>query len=665
MPQTMDLIEAMILAGVLTGACLPLLGLMRRVRRAWPQTVAATALFGFFTAAAVSSVAMRPPPINELDITYRPIRAYRDGEISSETCRACHPREHATWHKSFHRTMTQVATPQTVRGDFDDVTLRLRGYSFQLSRKGDEYWINMSDLHNASRQFGPSIRRVDKRVVMITGSHHMQIYWYPTGEARKLGQLPFVYLIKEQKWIPRSAAFLKPTPQGLEDETGRWNAICVQCHTTQGRPLIDLDNGMMETRVTEFGISCQACHTEGRDHVELNRDPQRRYQFHLSNQRDTSMVQPQHLTAQRSTQVCGQCHGLYEHWTIDNLVRYNEHGPDFRAGDDLEKKRLIIQQSKIPRVDRMRQIAEGNPGYMDSLFWSDGMVRVSGREYNGLLETPCFNHNDEPNRMSCLSCHTMHAPADDRPIEDWTNDQLKAGMRSNQACTQCHDKDYDTDAKLVEHTHHEPDSTGSLCYNCHMPYTTYGLLKAIRSHTVDNPTVQASIETGRPNACNQCHLDKTLAWTSGHLKDWYGKKAPTLDEDQQKIAASVLWLLKGDAGQRALMAWSYGWETARAISGEDWMAPYLVQLLVDPYEAVRYIANRSLHRLPRFKDFDYNFLEPSQARQSAWLQGLVRWGKADQSTGDAILIDHRGALQLDEFQRLFDQRDNRPVKLNE
>ena len=36
------------------------------------------------------------------------------------------------------------------------------------------------------------------------------------------------------------------------------------------------------------------------------------------------------------------------------------------------------------------------------LMWSDGMVRVSGREYNGLINSPCFKHDDESNRMTLL-----------------------------------------------------------------------------------------------------------------------------------------------------------------------------------------------------------------------------------------------------------------------
>jgi len=54
-----------------------------------------------------------------------------------------------------------------------------------------------------------------------------------------------------------------------------------------------------------------------------------------------------------------------------------------------------------------------------------------------------------------------------------------------------------------------------------MPHTSYGLLKGIRSHQINSPTVKASLATGRPNACNLCHLDKTLAWSGQKLNEWY------------------------------------------------------------------------------------------------------------------------------------------------
>jgi len=105
------------------------------------------------------------------------------------------------------------------------------------------------------------------------------------------------------------------------------------------------------------------------------------------------------------------------------------------------------------------------------------MVRVSGREYSGMTESPGFQRGE----MSCLSCHQMHQAFDDsRPRHEWADDQLKRGMRGNQACIQCHHELADSKT-LTDHTHHAADSSGSKCYNCHMSQTTYGLLKANRS----------------------------------------------------------------------------------------------------------------------------------------------------------------------------------------
>ena len=201
-----------------------------------------------------------------------------------------------------------------------------------------------------------------------------------------------------------------------------------------------------------------------------------------------------------------------------------------------------------------------------------------------------------------------------------------------------------------------------------MPYTTYGLLKAIRSHQVSSPTVQASLATGRPNACNQCHLDRTLAWTADRLADWTHAPRPTLTKEQSSTAASVSWLLRGDAGQRALMAWSYGWEAAQQSSGTDWLAPYLAQLLVDPYDAVRYIAYRSLRRLPGFSAFRYDFVGPPADRERARRNVLEQWRRAG-GTGprarEAILIGRNGRLRQDLVAGLLRRRDDHRVRLQE
>ena len=74
-----------------------------------------------------------------------PQQSQQGGFVSSESCRECHKQEHSSWHDSFHRTMTQVATPETVVGSFDNVTLNSRGRDYHLKRRGDEFLVTMAD----------------------------------------------------------------------------------------------------------------------------------------------------------------------------------------------------------------------------------------------------------------------------------------------------------------------------------------------------------------------------------------------------------------------------------------------------------------------------------------------------------------------------------------
>ena len=46
----------------------------------------------------------------------RPVEVLAEAFEGSGACQACHPGEYATWYASYHRTMTQLALPDVVRG---------------------------------------------------------------------------------------------------------------------------------------------------------------------------------------------------------------------------------------------------------------------------------------------------------------------------------------------------------------------------------------------------------------------------------------------------------------------------------------------------------------------------------------------------------------------
>jgi Cytochrome c552/Cytochrome c554 and c-prime len=632
----------------------------RGIRKAENQAVLSAAL-GLSAVVAGAMWALRSPLVSERDVGGRPIQVPGDGYTSSQTCRACHPSQYVTWHASYHRTMTQLAAPETVATSFDGVRVDgVPGAPMVLEQRGRELWAEFDDPDSESAQSlvrassestesGVGSRRIKRHVVMTTGSHNQQIYWYATGQSRVLGQLPAIYLVGERRWIPRRAAVMHPPGQAAFSETGSWNAICVSCHATSGKPAFDSPFGSRpiasqtaDTIAAEFGVACEACHGPSDVHADANRSPPRRYALHLTGRPDETVVQPSRLNPRLSAQVCGQCHAFWEFYDPADERRANTRGLPYRPGDDLAATRFIVQPSRNGGSPTMKAFLADDPGFIRDIFWSDGMVRATGREYNGLIESPCYrNAKDDAHTLTCSSCHTMHqGAADTRSTRDWADDQLAPVPRNheNDRCTRCHGP---TDSGLAGHTNHRADSAGSSCMNCHMPYTTYGLLKTIRSHQISNPSVRASLDTGRPNACNLCHLDKTLAWTAAYLERWYRTPQPTLDDDERAVAASLVWLLKGDAGQRAIVAQSMGWAPAQQASGTGWLTPYLALLQKDPYDAVRLIATRSLTTLPGF----HRDRLPRGAPQ--------------------LLIDADGTFNAEVVNRLVRSRDNRRVVYRE
>jgi hypothetical protein len=605
-------------------------------------------------------------------VTNRPIQIESDGYASSNACQSCHPAEYASWHKSYHRTMTQLATSQTVIPSFDDVLVEnVYGGEVRLERRGDEFWSSFEDPDWNETGVRP---RIARRVVMITGSHHQQVYWYSTGHGRLLGQLPAAYLIAERRWIPRRAAVLHPPADPIFSETGHWNSTCIACHATHGKPEFDSPFGSrpvqtqtIQTTAGEFGIACEACHGPAEQHLRSNRSPLRRYWLHLTGVSDGTTVLPTRLKPRLSSQVCGQCHSVWEFYDQQGERQSNFSGLPYRPGDDLSATRFVAQPTRNIEAATMKTLLSEDKGFIRDSFWSDGMVRVTGREYNGLIESPCYRRaTDDTRTLSCFSCHVMHRkPGDPRAGRIWADAQLAPDMESNEACLQCHSS---MRAQVTAHTKHRAESAGSSCYNCHMPRTTYGLLKTTRSHQISSPSVEAGGATARPNACNLCHLDKTLAWTSEQLEKWYGMPKTAFAGDEAAIAASVLWLLRGDAAQRVIMAQTFGWQPAQQASGTGWMPFYLAQLMDDPYEAVRFIAFRSLRGLPGFDRLAYDFVGPPKERFDAVLRAVDLWrsGKSGPRPADAhLLLNPDGTLQGEVVTRLLSARDHRRVLLRE
>jgi hypothetical protein len=529
-----------------------------------------------------------------------PKRTEQATYVGSAACRACHPSEYASFGRTFHRTMTQDATTRSVLAPLGGALAGLRddgGRIHRLEARGDEVWATLPDPDAEAPARAADVTR---RVIIATGSHREQAYWVAGRREGELRLFPFVWLVRERRFVPRSDAFLVPPDAPMPRV--RWNSNCIACHAVAGEPGHDPGRDAFDTRVAELGIACEACHGPGAEHVARHRDPVERYVQHASKRADPTIIQPRRLPPERSAAVCGQCHA-YAFPRDEDAWWSSGYARSFRAGDTLTSSRVLLDPGALASSVRLDAAAE-------SLFWPDGSIRVGGREYNGLVASPCYERGEGERKLTCLSCHSMHTGE--------PSAQIAPDRTGDRGCTQCH-------AMSPAHSHHAAGSPGAACVACHMPRTSYALFSAIRSHRIDSPRGGALTNGDKPNACNLCHLDKSLAWTSRLLGEWYGAKSATAPDDVPEGARGAL---SGNAAVRVVVADAMGRPEAIQAGGATLAPQILAELLVDPYAAVRFVAARSLRALPGYADVDYDFLAPPDARARAHDDVLARFSRA-------------------------------------
>jgi predicted CXXCH cytochrome family protein len=587
--------------------------------------------------------------------------------VSSEACVKCHESHHASWQRTFHRAMTREATPENVKADFNDAVLRYHGITSRMSRVRGRFYMDTADLEwmqkvarkgNPLDKAGPVPHRLYS-VDRIVGSHWFQQMLHCDDEGRYI-RLPLAYHLVENRWVHINAAFLAPT-QDFWSKIAVWNETCVWCHNTRPtknpQPIPGALPGY-RTEVGELGIACEACHGAGDAHVRAHQNPARRLAQHYSGEPDPTIVNPARLSVVRSDEVCARCHGAPK--ARLDVWDPNKRGEPFLAGRELTRDYFLYwSEAELRRKGRYAhtQSSGAEPSEpLDGSFWGDGTPLTTALEYQGMALSACYQNGR--GELRCLSCHSMHQGS--------PNHQLKDGMRSNEACYSCHET---YRSRLAEHTHHATASPGSLCFNCHMPHQVYSLLDTHRSHRISIPRVRDSVGTGKPHACNLCHLDKSLGWTQEQLGKWYSTRPVPLSDHERKIASSLLYLMTGDARSRAVVAGAFSRRDAQRASGRDWPVEVLLRTLEsERYEAVRYLAHRGLRSLypDAVKGYDYQGTPAERALQLRELwRMLQRESRPERGRYPYLPLTSAGRFADDTLDRLLRARNDPDVFINE
>ena len=578
-----------------------------------------------------------------------PTHVEANGYTSSNACGACHAAQSHSWGKSYHRTMTQVPSPESIRAPFDGRVLRQQDEAYRVRKDARGFWFDVLAAPGDTTQSS-------HRIELVTGSHHMQAYWFRNPQGR-LQQFWWVYVIRDELWMPNEDSFLQPgSDQGEHMGEFFWADGCVYCHTTgpvelaqtpdRARP--DTDHPKMG--VAQLGIACESCHGPSEAHTRDNRNPIKRYAAHLELTPQPKPVNPSTLDHKTGSAVCGRCHAVLpppDKGRLDGKIT-------FRPGDAFEDhfntRRLRAAFERAQTKTRAQQPLDQEESDALGAFWSDYTVRIAGREYSGMMESACTTVGT----MGCTSCHSMHEGSVDAQLSTTSSDQVCAG---------CH---ADVAQAGAAHTRHAPQSAGASCINCHMPHTSYGLLGATRSHRVSSPSTRGVDSDDRPNACNLCHLDQTLAWTQTHLSQWYGQRVDPLPPEHTAVSAGALWMLRGAAPQRAISAWHMGWGPAKQAARTQHMTHLLTTLLDDDYAAVRHIARQALSSTPPYAAmFPADHIWSDEAIDQVSRRVRAHFEAQPHPHAPKLLLSPQGAPDAASMDRWLQAQDDTKVWISE
>lgn len=377
--------------------------------------------------------------------------------IAAADCASCHADRYREWKDGRHSRMIQPATPASVKGDFSKTRLTLHGRPFQLREAGGSYFITESTVTGTPRE---------RRVEYTLGSRRVQHY-LATIEHGRIVVLTPSWDVERGIWFD-NMDIVRPDE---DDRTPvqQWNKNCVGCHVSEQDNRYQPDTHTYATTWTDFGTTCERCHGAGSAHVA-------RYRAAAPGGGDRAIVRATRLDPAASSMICAQCHSLRD------VI-----APGYRAGADY--------------FDHFQPILEYGPRKAsDPNYWADGRPRRFSNDAFGLWQSACFLKGG----ATCTTCHRdPHLPDVDR--------DPRLGAASDALCASCHRPIADTAAT---HSRHRAGSAGASCVECHMPRTVFSINARIRDHSISLPAPENTVRFAIPNACNECHADRTPAWAA-------------------------------------------------------------------------------------------------------------------------------------------------------
>jgi len=207
----------------------------------------------------------------------------------------------------------------------------------------------------------------------------------------------------------------------------------------------------------------------------------------------------------------------------------------------------------------------------------------------------------------CAQCHSGPSPrlADGTALRNSSEALDLAASRCKAKCTDCHDphRGSTDEAKALaacagcHATQAQPSHAGTghvatgpsgapgattTCLDCHMPRVVMGIDRFVRTHRIGSPTNPQLLAEAAPNACNLCHLDRTIEWTLTELRDGWDARPAVRTVAYGDDNVGDVWLASKSPAIRLIAMQAY----ARSSLGR-YARAQIEKSLADPLAYVR------------------------------------------------------------------------------
>ena len=400
----------------------------------------------------------------------------------SQTCLECHETEFNSWKGSDHDNAMDTAIASTVLGDFNNTEFERDGFTSRFYKKDGKYFVHTE---------GPGSVPGDFQIAYTFGVRPLQQYLVPFENGR-YQCLQITWDTEKKQWyhladsVYQGQEILPDDWMYWTNNAQNWNGMCAECHSTNLQKNYNPETHVYHTTWSEIDVSCEVCHGPGSAHNEWATLSER-----VRKKDPTSglVVQTSNITSKQLVDQCAYCH-----------ARRTSFGDFVHPHDEL----FDIISPQLP---------------VEPFYFADGQILEEDYVYASFTQSKMHQNN-----VRCTNCHDAHS--------------LKLKLDGNNLCYQCHIKE---DYSIYEHHFHknfnedgEPlildngkriiaVGEGSECITCHMPGRYFMGVDYRRDHSMRIPRPDLSNKLGTPNACNQCHTDKTTEWAASYTEKWYGK----------------------------------------------------------------------------------------------------------------------------------------------